>query len=225
MARCLISAAFLMILAGRGAADVKLSVKAEDAPPPKELAEPIRALLDAKALTVTDADGKTVCTVWPRKELTTKADAAKAKAGLTYADLDESTIVAAIRFPQLFTDFRKQKIQPGVYTLRFGKQPMDGDHMGTAPYDDFCLLCPAKEDKKPDPLETKALQELSKTSTTRKHPGVMLLFPNPMPADAPATAAKPNDVWVVNFKRPATAGGQKAALGFGLVVAGVSMAE
>src|SRR5204862_7686965 len=113
-------------------------------------------------------------------------------------------------------------IQPGVYTLRLGKQPMDGDHQGTAPYDDFCLLCPAKQDAKPDLLDAKPLHELSTASTTRKHPGVMLLFPNPMPADAPAVEGKPNDVWVVNFKRPVNAGGQKAALGFGLVVVGMS---
>src|SRR4051812_7633536 len=144
MPRSLLATALLVIAAGRGAAEVKLAVKSEDAPPPSEIAEPIRTLLDSKSLSVT-GDGKVICTVWPRKEFASKADADKAKAGLTYTDLDESTVVAAIRFPQVYTDFRKQKIQAGVYTLRLGKQPMDGDHMGTAPYDDFCLLCPAKQ--------------------------------------------------------------------------------
>jgi hypothetical protein len=166
-----------------------------------------------------------ICTIWPRKELPSKADAAKAKAGLTYADVNESTIVGAVRFPQVWTDYRRQKIQPGVYTLRFGKQPMDGDHMGTAPYDDFCLLCPAKQDQKPGPLDGKALHELSTASTTRKHPGIMLLFPNPMPGDAPATESKPNDVVVVSYKCPAVAGGQKSALGFSVVVVGQSTSE
>jgi hypothetical protein len=225
MPRPILSAAMLLFVAGHAPAEVKLVVKAEDAPPPKELAEPVRALLEGKALTVSDDQGKPICTIWPRKDVPSKADADKAKAGLTYADLDESTVVGAVRFPQVWTDFRKQKIQPGVYTLRLGKQPMDGDHMGTAPYDDFCLLCPAKQDQKPGLLESKALHELSTASTTRKHPGVMLLFPNPQPADAPAVESKPNEVWVVSFKRPVTAGGQKAAVGFSLVVVGQSMSE
>src|SRR4051794_18924652 len=106
MPRTLIAAA-LMILAGRAAADVKPGVKTEDAPPPQELAAPVRTLLDSKALTVTDADGKAVCTIWPRKEFASKADAGKAKAGLTYGDLDEGTLVAAVKFPKQFTDFRK----------------------------------------------------------------------------------------------------------------------
>ncbi|HEY1376669.1 MAG TPA: hypothetical protein VGF55_07735 [Gemmataceae bacterium] len=226
MIRSTLVAAVVMVLAGRAAADDrKLVVKAEAAPPPQELAAPVRGLLDGTALTVSDGQGKLLCTIWPRKELPSKADAAKAKAGLTYADFDESLIVGAVKFPQVWTDFRKQKIQPGVYTLRLGKQPMDGDHMGTAPYDDFCLLCPAKQDTKPDLLETKPLQELSSLSTTRKHPGVMLTFPNPMPADAPTTEAKQNDIWVVNYKRPATASGQPAVMGFSLVLIGQSMAE
>ena len=37
-------------------------------------------------------------------------------------------------------------VPPGVYTLRLGYQPQDGDHMGTAPHSEFCLACPAAED-------------------------------------------------------------------------------
>ena len=71
----------------------------------------------------------------------------------------------------------------------------------------------------------KALHDLSKKSIGRKHPVVMLLFPNPMPAEGPAVEEKPNDIWVLNFRRPVGAGGQKGVLGLGLVIAGVSMAE
>lgn len=225
MSRPFFAAAVLALLAGRAVAEVKLTVKAEATPPPNEVAEPIRGVLDGTALTVSGEGGKVLCTIWPRKEIPTKAAADKAKAGLGYSDLDESTVVGAVRFPLAWTDFRKQKIAAGVYTLRLGKQPMDGDHMGTAPYDDFCLLCPAKQDRKPDNMDTKPLQELSTTATTRKHPAVMLLFPNPMPADAPAIESKPNEVAVVSFKRPATAGGQKAAIGFSVVVVGQTTAE
>ena len=42
-------------------------MKVEDTAPPKELAEPIRGLLDAKAMSVSDGKGKLICTVWPRE--------------------------------------------------------------------------------------------------------------------------------------------------------------
>jgi len=53
----------------------------------------------------------------------------------------------------------------------------------------------------------------------------MLLFPNPKPADEPAVESKPNNIWLLNFKRPVTAAGQKASLGFSLVVIGQTMSE
>jgi hypothetical protein len=57
------------------------------------------------------------------------------------------------------------------------------------------------------------------------HPGVMLLFPNPMPADAPSVESKPDNISVLNFKRPVNTAGQQATLGFSLVVVGHSAAE
>ena len=87
------------------------------------------------------------------------------------------------------------------------------------------LLVPAALDKKPDLMDPKDLQALSTKSNTRKHPGVMLLFPNRKPADAPAVEAKPKEHWVLSFREPVTAEGQKTALGFSLVVVGQTMAE
>lgn len=212
-------AVVLVALTGRAAAaEPMLTVKVADAPPPKELSASVRALLDTKAISVSDG-GKLLCTIWPCKALKLKAPADPAQ----YSNLEETTVVGAVRFPAVWTDYRKQKIKPGVYTLRLGIQPMDGDHMGTAPYNEFLLLSPAGKDQKPDLMDAKDLQEMSTASTTRKHPGVVLLFPNPKPAAAPAIEAKPNEHWVLNFQVPVAGG--KSALGFGLVVVGHSMSE
>lgn len=207
------------------AADTKLSVKVEKAEPPKELADAVRKVLSDQAMSVSDEKGKLICTVWPAKALDTKATADQAKAGLKYSLVEETTVVAAVKFASEWIDYRKQKVKPGVYTLRLATQLMDGDHMGTAPYNEFCLLCPASEDKTPDLMDVKELYELSGKSAGRKHPGVMLLFPNKTPAEAPAIETKPKDHILLNYRVPATAGGQKAALGFSLVIVGVTMAE
>src|SRR6476659_2349842 len=209
--RLLPAVAVLLFLAAPAPA-AKLTVKVEDAPPPTEVATSVRGLLDAKALSVYDGD-KLLCTVWPRKEFESKtATADQAKNGLTYSELDESTVVGAVKLPAVWTDFRKQKIKAGVYTLRLGWQPMDGDHMGTAPFNEFCLLAAADKDTKPDLMEAKDLHELSAKSTARKHPSIMLLFPNRKPAESPAVEARPKDHWVLSYRVGAAAGGEKAFL-------------
>jgi hypothetical protein len=200
------------------------TVKVEDKAPPKELSDAVRGLLASKAMHVSDDKGKLLFTVWARKELDAKADA-DVKAGAKYTNIDESTILGAVQFAADWSDYRKQKIKAGVYTLRLGIQPMDGDHMGTAPYGEFGLLVPAAEDTKPDLMDAESLHEISKKSTTRKHPGLMLLFPNRKPTDAPAIEAKPKEHWTLNYQVTVKAGSEKATLGFSLVVVGQTMAE
>ena len=227
MTRPLVAAAAgLLALAGyASAADPKLTVKVEDTAPPKELAEPIRAILDGKAMHVLDDKGELVAEIWLRKELPGKATEEQVKNGLTYKQIPETSIIGVVRTARQLADYRKQKVPAGVYTLRLAYQPMDGDHMGTAPYNDFCLLCPADQDKKPELLDPRDLHELSAKTIGRKHPGLMLLFPNKMPAEAPAVEAKPKEHFVLSYRVPVTASGQKTNLGFSLVVVGVTMAE
>jgi hypothetical protein len=223
--RTLAVAAILALVGSASAADTKITVKVEKAEPPKELTDAVRKTLDTQAMSVLDEKGKLICTVWAAKALDTKATAEQAKTGLKYTHVEETTVVGAVKFAEEWKDYRKQKIKPGVYTLRLGVQLMDGDHMGTAPYNEFALLCPAAEDKAPDLMEVKELYELSGKSTGRKHPGLMLLFPNKTAADAPAIEAKPKEHVVLSYRVPATAAGQKANLGFSLVVVGVTMSE
>jgi hypothetical protein len=222
-----LAAAVLALLAGAAApaADAKLAVKQAKAEPPKVLSDAIRKALSGEAMSVSDEAGKLVCTVWPAKSLDTKATAEQAKAGLKYSQVEETTPVAAVKFESEWKDYRKQKVKPGVYTLRLATQLMDGDHMGTAPYNEFLLLCPAAADKSADPMEVKELYELSAKSAGGKHPAVMLLFPNKAPAEAPAMQAKPKEHVVLSYRVPARATGQKAALGFSLVIVGATSAE
>jgi hypothetical protein len=225
MSRTLAAIALLALAAHTSAADAKLTVKVDEAAPPKELAESVRALLSNKAMNVVDEKGKLICTLWPAKSLDAKATAAQAKAGLKYSHIEETTIAGAVKFAETWVDYRKQKVKPGVYTLRMAMQPMDGDHMGTAPYNEFFLLLPAAEDKKAELLDVDTMHELSAKSTTRKHPAMMLLFPNKAPPDTPVAEAKPKDHVVLSFAIPVAAGVEKSRLGFSPVILGVTQAE
>ncbi len=205
----------------------KWSVKEEKTDAPKEVAEPIRTLLDDRCVHVLDGDGKLVCELWFRKELPAKASPAEIEKGLTYRKVEQSTVAGAVRFAQPWTDFRKQTVKPGVFTLRLGYQPEDGNHQGTAPYGDFLLLCPAADDKKADALEMKPLQDLStKSIPDGNHPVAMLLVPNAKPDEAAKLVhVKNHNLWMVSRKQPVVVGDKKTTLGIGLTVFGVTTAE
>ena len=204
------------------AAEKTYSIKSvEKTPAPNEVQEPIRKLLGEHCVQLLDAKGELLAEVWFRNDVPVKATEAQIQNGLTYAEVPESTILGAIRFPRQITDYRKQKIPAGVYTLRLANQPMDGDHMGTAPYSEFLLLSPAAEDKTPNTMEAKKLQELS-GKTTSGHPGVLLLFPGKGAAAEPKLEKKEENHWVLLFLQEVKIGDKKATLPIGLTLIGAS---
>lgn len=201
------------------------SVKEVSSPPPEELAAPVRALMSPTSYQVTDGKGQVLCEIWFCQDLPSKATPEQIKKGVTYRELEESALVGAVRFTETFTDYRKQKIKPGIYTLRLGFQPMNGDHMGTSPYPEFCLLSPAKLDTKTALMETKELHEMSAKSTGASHPAIMLLHPPEKAEDKPQIVDKGSDTWVLAVKRPVTAGKEKSTIGLALTVVGHTSAE
>jgi hypothetical protein len=214
----------LLLFASVGIADdgSKFALKSEKLDPPQALKEPIRSLLGDEAVQVFDGDGKHLATLWLRKEIPTKAIKEQVKNGLTYREIPPSTVVGAIELVQNWKDFRHHEIEKGVYTLRIAVQPTSDDHVGTAPFQDFCLLCPADKDEKPDLLEPKALVELSAESHGGTHPVAMLLFPYSKPEEKPKWVAQGKGIWTANLKQVVTGEGEKTTLGFAFVVVGKS---
>jgi hypothetical protein len=212
----------LLVFASPGWSAPAYSVKAvADAEPPKEVQEPIRKLLKSECVQLLDGKGTLLAELWFRKEVPVKATEAQVKNGLTYKEVPLSTVLGVMRVPKPLFDYRKQKVKEGVYTLRLALQPMDGDHMGTAPYNDFCLVSPAGEDKKPDLMEAKSLHELS-AKTTEAHPSVLVLFPGAGAAAAPKIVDKGEGHWVLLIQLDAAADGKKAKLDLGLTLVGTS---
>jgi hypothetical protein len=201
-------------------AEPKLSAKVEKVAAPETLAEPIRKLLDELALVVREGDAE-VMTVWFRTEIPAKATPEQVKNGLTYREIPEGTLVGAIRFPEKFTDYRKQEIAAGVYTLRFAVQPDIGDHTGTSPNPEFCLMCQAKEDRTAEPIEKKKLIEVSSLVNEGRHPAVLLLWPNNGKDATVRVVSKGEGVYAATIKRAVATEETKTALGFAVTVAGV----
>jgi hypothetical protein len=184
--------------------------------PPQELSPAVRDALGGEALRVTGPNG-VLCEVWLRKAVPTKASATQAL-GVTFGQLDEGTMVGAIRIPAEVRDYRRQRIKPGVYTLRYALVPADANHMGVSPQRDFLLASPAAADQDPATVSREDTLKLSRQTLRTNHPSVWSLGPSQSDAASlPAiTHQEDGDLWVLSFSVPGSGG----ALGMGLVVVG-----
>ncbi len=214
-----------VLLACVGAQDAgKYSIKTGQTPVPTEVAEPIQKVLGKQSVQLLNSAGKPVCEVWFRTEIPADATAEQLKNGLTYREVKQSEVVGAIRFDEDWRDYRKQKVKAGIYTLRLGYQPMDGDHTGASEYQDFLLLLDASKDRNLDLMDAKQMIETSAKSIGSGHPAVFMLFPNSKPGTSPELAAMPKNHWVLQTKEAITVDGKKtgASLGFGLTLVGAA---
>jgi len=114
------------------AGEEKYKVQTATTTPPEELAAPVRKLLADKSVQFQDASGKTIAEFWFRPETPVDATPEQIKNGLSYKEVPQTEILGAVRFDQDWTDYLKQKVKAGVYTLRLGYQPSDGDHQGSS---------------------------------------------------------------------------------------------
>jgi hypothetical protein len=199
--------------------DQNYSVKTASAEPPKELDPSISGLLNKNAIQFRDPAGALVCELWLCKEVPADATTDQVKNGITYRELKETQLIGAVRFDQPWYDYRKQKVKAGVYTLRIGFQPPDGDHAGKSPKTEFVLLSSAAKDQSPDLIQVKDLIEMSRKSIESGHPGVLMLFPNNKVGPAEVDTKEQNHV-VVNTNCAVTAAGMRGTLGIGLTLVG-----
>lgn len=214
--------ALLLLTSAVVAAPPKLTLTTAKTDPPKEVADAVAKLLDKDAVSVVSDDNALSLTVWFRSELPTTASADQIKNGLTYREITEGTLFGVVKFDKTFTDFRKQEITAGVYTLRLAVQPDTGDHKNTAPHQDFALMVPAAEDTTADALEVKQVVKLSLKATGGDHPGVMLLFPHNGKEEKPEVVSQKDGPRCVRLRRVVANGDTKTTLGVSLVIEGVS---
>ncbi len=210
----------LVTLAGivaPGASAQNYKVEQAAAPAPQELSSAVRAVLGDQELRVSGPSGL-ICEIWLRKTVPAKAPGQDL--GVAYPQLDEGTLVAAVKFASTLKDYRKQEIKAGVYTLRYALTPVNGNHQGVAPQRDFLLAIPAAVDQDPATVAEAQTIELSRKSTTTNHPSVWCLMPGEGDASAPAGVSHDtsDEFWIVNFT--ATFGSAPARIG--LVVNGTA---
>jgi hypothetical protein len=106
--------------------------------------------------------------------------------------------------------------------MRLALQPQDGNHLGTAEFNWFAALVPAKLDPRPDGItDYKSLVKASSKETATDHPLILSLRPA---ASADGDLPRLNDPAPehksVRVKVPAKAGEEKTSLIFEVVYEG-----
>jgi len=197
-----------------------LDLKVIDKPPPEELAPPIRAKLQSKAVQLLDA-GKPAYEFWLAAEipLTNKP------AGLPKAldAVKTATLLGAVNVPKALRDYRDDELRAGVHTLRLALQPQDGNHLGSAEFLWFAVLVPARLDTAPDAItDYKALVKASSKQTSTDHPVILSLRPASEDGAAPKLFEPVAEHKSVRVSIPARVAGkdEKTSLAFEIVCEG-----
>jgi len=170
-------------------------------PPPPEVASGISQALDPKGFQIS-SDGAAYCELWLRGNVPSAARSNEQNGALpnvTLPNIPEGTLLGVIRFDGPGSDRRGQTIQPGVYTLRYGIMPLNGNHEGAAPQRDFLLLTPAAEDRDLNATPNlDALAAMSRKASHTAHPAVLSFWK--AAADSPGFSQQGDIDWVLQCK-------------------------
>ena len=172
--------------------------------PPADLSGGVVSRLTPAARIVT---GAATLDVW-------LVDKLESSGGPGWSGVESGALVGAMRVTGEFKEIRGKVVKPGVYTLRYGLQPQNGDHLGISTFREFLLLSPAAIDKDPKVLGFDGVVALSKEVIGTAHPASLSLDP---PEDAPGAVLS-------TYKNEHGHDGvvlQIGAVKFGLIVSGL----
>src|SRR6267154_807648 len=163
--------------------------------PPSEVAPAVAQAMQKAGTKITN-NGAAYCEIWFR---TDKPSGPKANEENITLQLPQGALLGVIQFTGNGSDRRGQTIKPGVYTLRYGIMPVNGDHQGAAPQRDFLLMTPAADDKDLNSTPNfEALVVMSRKASGTPHPAVLSVWK----PDAPTPGfSKQNEAdWVLQTK-------------------------
>jgi hypothetical protein len=157
------------------------SIKVEALPqaPPSAVAPEVQSALSASGVRVQDQRGRPFAEIWLRKAIPSSEKPSGPRGAVQFPFLADGELLGVLQFTAEGHDYRDQPIAKGVYTMRYGLQPVNGDHLGVSTYRDYVLLLPAAKDKSVAPPTRKQLEERSAESAGTSHPASFLLLMAP----------------------------------------------
>jgi len=181
---------------------------------PSQIAPAIAALLQQSGIKA--LVGGATLDIWWAQAIALTAD------GPGWSSVESGTLVGAMRVSGSYKEIRGKVVAPGVYTLRYGLQPQNGDHLGISTFREFLVVSPAAVDTDPKVLGFDGVVALSKQVIGTSHPAGMSIDP---PEDAPgallSTYKNESGHDGLVFEVPRSLDGKAAGtVKFGLIVSG-----
>jgi hypothetical protein len=219
---------WLCATAACGYAQESLKVQARKQAPPHAVAPEIVRELDGQGYRIHDEKGEDFAEIWLRQATPGSEKPAGPKGAIQFPFLADGELLGVLQFAKEGHDYRDQPIAKGVYTMRYGLQPVNGDHLGVSTYRDYVLLLPAAKDKSLATPARKQLEERSSESAGTSHPASFLLLMAP-PGAKPDPAMHRDaekDTWsvVLPLRLQIKGNGEPIVYPVQLVVVGVSAA-
>ncbi|WP_152051073.1 hypothetical protein [Tautonia marina] len=191
----------IIVASAIGAALIGPSASAQDSystevlseAPPEDLAAPVRESLSDEGIRVLDAKGKPYLDLWLRKSLPTQGEITEPTGSVIFPYLQVGELVGAVRLAEDTGDYKDQVILPGVYTMRYGLQPVDGNHLGVSKFRDYVLLSLPDEDIELEPIPQDDLNAVSTGPSATNHPSVFLLSPAEADATVPSIVSEESE--------------------------------
>ncbi|WP_169974312.1 hypothetical protein [Tautonia rosea] len=171
------SAIVAALLGSSASAQDSYSTEVLSEAPPEDLAAPLRETLAEEGIRVLDAKGEPYLDLWLRKSLPTQGEITGPTGSVIFPYLQVGELIGAVRFAEDTGDYKDQIILPGVYTMRYGMQPVDGNHLGVSKFRDYVLLSLPDEDIELEPIPQDDLNAVSTGPSATNHPSVFLLLP------------------------------------------------
>ena len=192
----------------------------KEPPPQEEYSKALQGQFSEQGLRVIRGSSRTVCEIWPCKHWQTK-EGFKATSERLYP-FEAGQLIGLLHFSRRGKDFREQTVGRGWYTLRFGLQPVDGNHEGTSPTRDFLLMVPAEKDTSLARLGVDEANEASAEAAGSAHPAMLCLQPTKKDVKkAPSMYHdEERDWWVLRFAGKAGSKQNAKPLPIDLIVVG-----
>ena len=158
------------------------------------------------------AVGSATLEIWWARSIDVAGD------GPGWSNVESGTLIGAVRVTGPFKEIRGKVVAPGLYTLRYGLQPQNGDHLGISTFREYLVFSPASADSDPKILGFDGVVALSKQVIGTAHPAALSLDP---PEDAPGAllSTYKNELGHDGVVFEVKAGGK--SLKFGLIVLGL----
>lgn len=229
MTRAFLASVFVVGLSAGASAQDQMKVEVVQQAPPSSVAAVIReGIHSQKAYRILDEQGEELAKVWLRKGTPAAEKPAGPRGVIQFPFLGDGELLGVLEFAKEGHDYRDQSVAKGVYTMRYGLQPVNGDHLGVSDFRDYVLLLPASKDQAVAAPTRKQLEQRSAESAGTSHPASFLLLMAPAGSKPDPTMIRDNtkETWsvVLPLRLQVKGGSEPLTYPVRLVVVGMAAA-